>query len=136
MIDWIITHFNELCIGKRIMKNTQQDRFEKKLIRFINDIDKGWKRDKATDANFTDYFNYRDEKMKEYGFTEEEWEKACRLIRSWTSEETGSKKTKRYDRKKMQRDRIKDITKSENEDSPTGEEEIELEDRWIRDVYE
>ena len=118
------------------MYNTQQDRFEKKLIRFINDVDKGWKKDRATDSNLTDYLNYRDEKMKEYGFTQEEWEKACRLIRSWTADENGSKKTKRYDRKKMQRDRIKDITKSDNSDSPTGEEEIELEDRWIRDVYE
>lgn len=118
------------------MKNTQQDRFEKKLIRFINDVDKGWKKDRASDANFTDYINYRDEKMKEYGFTQEEWEKACRLIRSWTSEETGSKKTKRYDRKKMQRDRIKDLTNSENSDNVNGEKEIELEDRWIGDVYE
>lgn len=118
------------------MKNTPQDRFEKKLIRFINDVDKGWKMNRAPDANFTDYLNYRDEKMKEYGFTQEEWEKACRLIRSWTSEETGSKKTKRYDRKKMQRDRIKDLTISENEDNSSGEKEIELEDRWIGDVYD
>ena len=45
-----------------MMKNTQQDRFEKKLIRFINDVDKGWRRDRASNANFTDYLNYRDEK--------------------------------------------------------------------------
>jgi hypothetical protein len=119
-----------------IMKNTQQDRFEKKLIRFINDVDKGWKRDRAPDANISDYLNYRDEKMKEYGFTEEEWEKACRLIRSWTSEETGSKKTKRYDRKKIQRDRIKDITKSDNADNVNGEMELKAIDDWIADVYD
>ena len=34
------------------MYNTHQDRFEKKLIRFINDVDKGWKRDGAADDNF------------------------------------------------------------------------------------
>jgi hypothetical protein len=118
------------------MKNTHQDRFEKKLIRFINDVDKGWKRDRAPDANISDYLKYRDEKMKEYGFTEEEWEKACRLIRSWTSEETGSKKTKRYDRKKMQRDRIKDITKSDSADNVNGEMELKAIDDWIRDVYD
>ena len=119
-----------------IMKNTQQDRFEKKLIRFINDVDKGWKKYRSADSNLTDYFNYRDEKMKEYGFTEEEWEKACRLIRSWTSEETGSKKTKRYDRKKMQRDRIKDLTKSDNADNVNGEMELKAIDDWIADVYD
>ena len=118
------------------MKNTHQDRFEKKLIRFINDVDKGWKRDRAPDDNLSDYLKYRDEKMKEYGFTEEEWEKACRLIRSWTSEETGSKKTKRYDRKKMQRDRIKDLTKSDNADNVNGEMELKAIDDWIADVYD
>ena len=119
-----------------IMKNTQQDRFEKKLIRFINDVDKGWKKYRSADSNLTDYLNYRDEKMKEYGFTEEEWEKACRLIRSWTSEETGTKKTKRYDRKKMLRDRIKDFINSENSDNPYGETELKEIDDWIADVYD
>ena len=118
------------------MKNTQQDRFEKKLIRFINDVDKGWKKYCSADSNLTDYFNYRDEKMKEYGFTEEEWEKACRLIRSWTADENGLKKTKRYERKKMLRDRIKDITKSDNADNPYGEMELKAIDDWIADVYD
>ena len=117
------------------MKNTQQDRFEKKLIRFINDVDKGWVKE-APDANFIDYLNYREEQMKKYGFTLEEWAKACRLIRSWTSEETGSKKTKRYDRKKMQRDRIKDITKSDSADNVNGETELKAIDDWIADVYD
>lgn len=62
--------------------------------------------------------------MKEYGFTEEEWEKGCRLIRSWTADENGLKKTKRYERKKMLRDRIKDITKSDNADNVNGEMEL------------
>lgn len=44
------------------MKNTPKDRFEKKLIRFVNDVDKGWKKDRASNDNFTDYLNYRDEK--------------------------------------------------------------------------
>jgi hypothetical protein len=119
-----------------IMKNTQQDRFEKKLIRFINDVDKGWKRDRAPDANLSDYLKYRDEQMKKYGFTEEEWAKACRLIRSWTADENGLKKTKRYERKKMLRDRIKDITKSDNADNVNGEMELKAIDDWIADVYD
>lgn len=116
------------------MKNTQQDRFEKKLIRFINDVDKGWIRDKAPDTNFSDYLKYRDEKMKEYGFTEEEWAKACRLIRSWSTSDPH--KNKRYDRKKMLRDKVKDLTKSENADNPNGEAEIKAEDDWILDVFD
>lgn len=118
------------------MYNTHQDRFEKKLIRFINDVDKGWKRDRAPDNNFSDYLKYRDEKMKEYGFTEEEWEKACRLVRSWTANENGLKKTKRYERKKMQRDMIKDLTKSDNADNVNGEMELKAIDDWIADVYD
>lgn len=117
------------------MKNTHQDRFEKKLIRFINDVDRGWHK-KAPDANFTDYLNYREEQMKKYGFTEEEWEKACRLIRSWTADENGLKKTKRYERKKILRDRIKDITKSDNADNVNGEMELKAIDDWIADVYD
>ena len=74
--------------------------------------------------------------MKEYGFTEEEWEKACRLIRSWTADENGLKKTKRYERKKMQRDRIKDITKSDSADNVNGEMELKAIDNWIADVYD
>ena len=112
------------------MKNTQQDRFEKKLIRFINDVDKGWQRDRAPDANLSDYFNYRDEKMKEYGFTEEECAKAYRLIRSW------SKLYKRYDRKKFLKDKIKDLEKSDNADNVNGEMELKAIDDWIADVYD
>jgi hypothetical protein len=74
--------------------------------------------------------------MKEYGFTEEEWEKACRLVRSWTANENGLKKTKRYERKKMQRDRIKDLIKSDRADNVNGEMELKAIDDWIADVYD
>lgn len=106
------------------MKNTQQDRFEKKLLRFINELDKGWKKYKGHESTLEDYFHYRDSLFKKYGFTEAEWEKACRLVRSWTSSENGLKKTKRYERKKELRDRIKDITKSDNADNVNGEMEF------------
>ena len=112
------------------MKNTHQDRFEKKLIRFINDVDKGWRRDRAPDANFSDYLKYRDEQMKKYGFTEEEWAKACRLIKSRVGE------VKRFYRKKKQRDRLKDLEKSENADNVNGEMELKAIDDWIADVYD
>lgn len=118
------------------MKTTQKDRYEKKLLRFINELDKGWKNYKGHESTLEDYFHYRDSLFKKYGFTEAEWEKACRLVRSWTSSENGLKKTKRYDRKKMLRDKVHDISRSDNADNPIGDIEIKEEDRWIADVFD
>lgn len=112
------------------MKNTQQDRFEKKLIRFMREFDK------TPTHCIEDWDKLRSDLLRKYGFTDEEWYKACRLIRSWTSEENGLKKTKRYERKKMLRDRIKDITKSDNADNVNGEMELKVIDDWIADVYD
>ena len=118
------------------MKNTAKDRFEKKLLRFINELDKGWKKYSGHGNFLNDYFLYRDELFKKYGFTEAEWKKGCRLIRSWTADENGLKKTKRHDRKKMLRDKVHDISRSDNADNPNGEIEIKEEDRWIADVFD
>ena len=118
------------------MKNTQQDRFDKKLLRFVREIDTGWKKYGRGQNSLTDYREYRDRIFKKYGFTEAEWEKACRLIRSWTADENGLKKTKRHDRKKMLRDGEHMQKMSENADNPNGEAEIKEEDRWIADVFD
>lgn len=118
------------------MKNTQQDRFDKKLLRFVREIDTGWKKYGRGQNSLTDYREYRDRIFKKYGFTEAEWEKACRLIRSWTADENGLKKTKRHDRKKMLRDGEHMRKMSDNADNPNGEAEIKEEDRWIADVFD
>lgn len=118
------------------MKNTQQDRFDKKLLRFVREIDTGWKKYGRGQNSLTDYYEYRDRIFKKYGFTEAEWEKACRLIRSWTADENGLKKTKRHDRKKMLRDGEHMRKLSDNADNPNGEAEIKEEDRWIADVFD
>ena len=112
------------------MHNTAKDRFEKKLIRFMREFDK-------TPARcIEDWDKLRSDLLKKYGFTDEEWYKACRLIRSWTSEENGLKKTKRFERKKMLRDKNRIIYRSDIADNPRGEAEIKAEDDWIADVFD
>ena len=64
------------------MKNTSKDRFEKKLIRFIREVDKQHDKFGRDISTYDLYMQHRDEIYKKYGFTDEEWNKACRLIRS------------------------------------------------------
>lgn len=112
------------------MKNTQKDRFEKKLIRFIRE----W--DKKHPITMSDWQEFSATLYKKYGFTDEEWHKAIRLTHSWTADENGLKKTKRIQRKKTLRDMYHDIDRSDMNDNPNGEAEIKAEDDWILDVYD
>jgi len=112
------------------MKNTQKDRFEKKLIRFIRE----W--DKKHPLSMADWQEFSATLYKKYGFTNEEWHKAIRLTKSWTADENGLKKTKRIQRKKTLRDMYHDIDRSDMNDNPNGEAEIKAEDDWILDVYD
>lgn len=118
------------------MKNTSKDRFEKKLIRFIREVDKQHDKFGRDISTYDLYMQHRAEIYKKYGFTDKEWNKACRLIRSWTADENGLKKTKRHDRKKMLRDGEHMRKMSDNADNPNGEAEIKEEDRWIADVFD
>lgn len=115
------------------MKNTQKDRFEKKLIRFIRELDTEWDRYRKQNniiMTFDMWKKHRDEVYKKYGFTDEEWEKACRLIRSrsWAG--------KHLEQKKTLRDKNHDVYRSEMADNPNGEAELKAEDDWILDVYD
>lgn len=115
------------------MKNTYKDRFEKKLIRFIRELDTEWDRYRKQNniiMTFDIWKKHRDEVYKKYGFTDEEWEKACRLIRSrsWAG--------KHLEQKKTLRDMYHDIDRSDMNDNPNGEAEIKAEDDWILDVYD
>lgn len=115
------------------MKNTQKDRFEKKLIRFIRELDTEWDRYRKQNniiMTFDMWKKHRDEVYKKYGFTDEEWEKACRLIRSrsWAG--------KHLEQKKTLRDKNHDVYRSEMADNPNGEAELKDEDDWILDVYD
>ena len=112
------------------MKNTQKDRFEKKLIRFFRE----W--DKKKPLTMLEWQEFSATLYKKYGFSDEELYKARRLVKSWTADENGLKKTKRIQRKKTLRDMYHDIDRSELNDNPNGEAEIKAEDDWILDVYD
>ena len=112
------------------MKNTQKDRFEKKLIRFIRE----W--DKKHPITISDWEEFSATLYKKYGFTDEEWHKAIRLTKSWTADENGLKKTKRIQRKKTLRDMYHDLDRSDMNDNPNGEAELKAEDDYIMDVFD
>ena len=112
------------------MKNTQKDRFEKKLISFFRE----W--DKKKPLTMLEWQEFSATLYKKYGFSYEELYKARRLVKSWTVNENGSKKTKRIERKKMLRDMYHDLDRSDMSDNPNGEAEIKAEDDWILDVYD
>ena len=112
------------------MKNTQKDRFEKKLIRFFRE----W--DKKKPLTMLEWQEFSATLYKKYGFSNEELYKARRLVKSWTADENGIKKTKHIQRKKTLRDMYHDLDKSDTNDNPNGEAEIKAEDDWILDVYD
>lgn len=112
------------------MKNTQKDRFEKKLISFFRE----W--DKKKPLTMLEWQEFSATLYKKYGFSDEELYKARRLVKSWTVNENGSKKTKRIERKKMLRDMYHDLDRSDMNDNPNGEAEIKAEDDYIMDVFD
>ena len=112
------------------MKNTQKDRFEKKLIRFFRE----W--DKKKPLTMLEWQEFSATLYKKYGFSDEELYKARRLVKSWTADENGLKKTKRIQRKKTLRDMYHDLDRSDMNDNPNGEAEIKAEDDGILDVYD
>lgn len=112
------------------MHNTAKDRFENRLIRFIRELDK------ILACNIEDWEKFRADLYKKYGFSDEEWYKACRLVKSRTADKNGTKKTKRFERKKLLRDKRHDVYRSDITDNPRGEAEIKAEDDWIADVFD
>lgn len=112
------------------MKNTQKDRFEKKLISFFRE----W--DKKKPLTMLEWQEFSTTLYKKYGFSDEELYKARRLVNSWTADENGLKKTKRIQRKKTLRDMYHDLDRSDMNDNPNGEAEIKAEDDYIMDVYD
>ena len=112
------------------MKNTQKDRFEKKLIRFFRE----W--DKKKPLTMLEWQEFSATLYKKYGFSDEELYKARRLVKSWTADENGLKKTKRIQRKKTLRDMYHDLDRSDMNDNPNGEAELKEEDDYIMDVFD
>ena len=88
------------------------------------------------------FLNHRTEVMKKYGFTEDDWHKACRLSRSvperkFYRDNVGIKKepinSKEKSDKKLERDMMSGKQQFFDED---GAAAIKYEDAWIADVFE
>lgn len=120
------------------MKNTKKDRKDKKLHRFLKELDG----DNFMTSDIDSYEAWRHEIYKKYGFTEEDWHKAIRLTmskaeRKFYIDGVGYKKDilNRKDKcaKKLERD-----LRSGKQDhfDKAGEEELEDERRWILDVFD
>lgn len=110
-----------------------KDRFEKKLIHFIRELDTEWNRyikQNNIIMTFDMWKKHRDEVYKKYGFTYEEWKKASRLVRSraWAG--------KHLEQKKTLRDKNHDVYRSDIADNPNGEAELKAEDDYIMDVFD
>lgn len=60
------------------MKNTQKDRRDKKLLRFLKELEGH----NFLISDIDSYEKWRHEIYKRYGFTEDDWHKAVRLVMS------------------------------------------------------
>lgn len=121
------------------MKNTQKDRYDKKLLRFMNELC-SWDGSDAVGAE--SHGDFRRELMKKYGFTDVDWERALRLTRSTPERRRyvdgiGIKKDtmnrKEKSAKKLERDMMSGKQQHFDE---AGEAEIKAEDAWVADVFE
>ena len=113
------------------MKNTSKDRYEHKLMKFLKDVFDGqehgiWSVDK--------WLKHKDEMMKKYGFTDEDYYKACRLTRSGTDNPY-----KKFDNKVARLKKKKELhlelnsSKQDHYDE-VGEQEIKDEDDFLGDI--
>ena len=117
------------------MNTTPKDRYEHKLRQFLKEIDN-------FKGDIESFLKNRSDVMKKYGFTEDDWYKACRLSRSvperkFYRDNVGIKKeplnNKEKSDKKLERDMMSGKQKHFDE---AGEAEIKYEDDWVADVFE
>lgn len=113
------------------MKNTNKDRYEHKLQQFLKDVNVGqehgiWSID--------DWLKRKDEMMKKYGFTDEDFYKACRLTRSGTDNpyKKFDNKVARLKKKKELHNKL-NSGKQDHYDE-VGEQEIKDEDDFLGDI--
>lgn len=113
------------------MKNTSKDRYEHKLMKFLKDVFDGqehgiWSVDK--------WLKHKDEMMKKYGFTDEDYYKACRLTRSGTDNPY-----KKFDNKVARLKKKKELhlelnSGKQDHYDEVGEQEIKDEDDFLGDI--
>ena len=120
------------------MKNTQKDRRDKKLLRFLKELDGH----NFLVSDIDSYEKWRHDLYKKYGFTEEDWHKAVRLVMSIGNKDqywngVGYKKDVQIKKDKVRNKLERDLRSGKQEHlDKVGEEELENERRWILDVYD
>ena len=92
------------------MKNTRKDRYDKHLLNFI----KEW--NKAAVCSVSVWDQIRNELMKKYGFTDEDWHRAIRLTESKQYSKGYYKHTNSYKDKSIKELRYDDHCDYEEKD--------------------
>lgn len=118
------------------MNNTQKDRYENKLARYIKEEEQLWK--KARDARgFLDtqrWADLRDELQRRYGFTQKDCQRAYALHRHhsdrhyWCDSE--------FHKGEQKQNKIDKAERRLKPDDELLEAEIREYERWIADVYD
>ena len=121
------------------MKNSHKDRYEKKLRKFLKELE-----NIHDDKMHEEYISKKREIYKKYGFNEQDWHRGIRLTQSRNQEDCyGVEHGKRYGYyRSIQRDKEKAFKKEryryyinkQNQLDKQGEEDIEYEDRWFSDI--
>ena len=118
------------------MKNTNKDRREKKLLRFLKELD-GYN---FMSSDIDSYEAWRHEIYKKYGFTEKDWHKAISLTmskpeRKFYSDDIGYKKSVQMKKDKSARRAENNGIRAQYSDEQL-EAQLKAEDDWVMDVFD
>lgn len=113
------------------MKNTSKDRYEHKLQQFFKDV---FECQEHGIWNVDEWIKRKDKMKKKYGFTDEDFYKACRLTRSGTDNPY-----KKFDNKVARLKKKKELHNELNNGKQdhydeVGEQEIKDEDDFLGDI--
>lgn len=116
------------------MKNTNKDKYEHKLHRFLKELD-SWRWNSAEDL-----MEFRSEIFKKYGFTDRDWHKAIRLTMSVLErkhyvDSIGYKKDVQMKKDKSAKRAEKNGIRAQYSDEQL-EAQLKAEDDWIMDVFD
>ena len=116
------------------MKNTNKDRYEHKLYRFLKELD-SWRQNGAEDL-----IEFRSNIFKKYGFTDKDWRRAIRLTMSVPERKhyfdgICYKKDFQMKKDKSAKRAEKNGIRAQYSDEQL-EAQLKAEDDWIMDVYD
>lgn len=124
------------------MNNTQKDRYENKLNRFIKECDKEWQKYKVDKPEychvFNSYNNIAERVRKKLGLTEDDVQRAWSLRRHHSDRHFWHDIRFRY--KGVEKQKAYDRAEKNGSRAQYSDEELEAwlkgEDDWIMDVYD